>query len=293
MITLITPTVELINKPTCETVGDINPFLIAARTCYASKSKGPESDKNMFNKLWEHGHRSMYRHITRYFHIPCTGLRCEENRHNIMVFYEHYKHCPYISFQLGVDSYIAVNEQFYREDEELDKLLKETFNDVHELPLASIYTLAPNLCRFTFKIVTNILVARELNRVSPNAIAEQSTRYVNFGKNNNITMIIPEWYSNKTTEEQEQVVRDLTLASEMYLERVRSGWPIEEARYFLPLDTASVLVYTYSIPEWKNIINLRYKELTGKAAPEAKRVISQVYFELCKLGYGKYLDSNE
>lgn len=34
------------------------------------------------------------------------------------------------------------------------------------------------MLRYTFKVVTQISTSRELNRVSPNNIAEQSTRYV-------------------------------------------------------------------------------------------------------------------
>lgn len=50
--------------------------------------------------------------------------------------------------------------------------------------------------RYTFSIITNIGVSRELNRHRCHSISEESTRYCNYSKDkfdNGLTFIIPEW----------------------------------------------------------------------------------------------------
>lgn len=50
-----------------------------------------------------------------------------------------------------------------------------------------------------YKVTTQISTSRELNRVSPNNIAERSTRYCNYSKdkfNNQISICKPYYYDN-------------------------------------------------------------------------------------------------
>lgn len=46
----------------------------------------------------------------------------------------------------------------------------------------------------------------------------------------------------------------------------------QDARGILPLDTYTVVAYTYTISEWKHILDLRFHDSTGKAHPNAKEV---------------------
>lgn len=50
----------------------------------------------------------------------------------------------------------------------------------------------------------------------------------------------------------------------------------EDARGILPLDTATKVIYTYTVAQWKHIIDLRYYGTTGKPHPNAKLVIGMV-----------------
>ena len=59
----------------------------------------------------------------------------------------------------------------------------------------------------------------------------------------------------------------------------------DDARGVLPLDTATKCVYTYSIDEWRNIINLRYYDTTGAAHPNAKIITDMIRNNLMELGY--------
>lgn len=59
----------------------------------------------------------------------------------------------------------------------------------------------------------------------------------------------------------------------------------EDARFCLFLDTMSTAVYTYTVNDWRHIINLRYFGSTGKPHPDAKAVISKVKEKLENCGY--------
>ena len=60
--------------------------------------------------------------------------------------------------------------------------------------------------------------------------------------------------------------------------------PPQDARFILPLDTMSKVVYTYTVKEWEEIINMRLWDYTGKAHPDAKVIGQMLYDELYKLG---------
>lgn len=53
----------------------------------------------------------------------------------------------------------------------------------------------------------------------------------------------------------------------------------------LPIDTATRCVYTYSILEWRAILDLRYYGTTGKPHPNAYIIASMIRDELMELGY--------
>lgn len=59
----------------------------------------------------------------------------------------------------------------------------------------------------------------------------------------------------------------------------------QDARGVLPIDTATRYVYTYSIAEWRAILDLRYYGTTGAPHPNAKIIAGMIRQELIKLGY--------
>ena len=64
---------------------------------------------------------------------------------------------------------------------------------------------------------------------------------------------------------------------------LKEGMLPEDARGVLMLDTATKCFYTYSIKEWKHILDLRYKGATGKPHPNAKIIAEKIYNELKQL----------
>ena len=254
-----------------------------ARICYASdKTTGNEA---MYQRLIDSNHKSMLRHQSVYYIIPYKGWR--------LVNLQRYKECPYLEFRYDSDYiYISTNKQFVIEHNDFDE-------SYHEFEVDSIeFENTPvgfSLMRYTFKVITQISTSRELNRVSPNNISEQSTRYVNISKKGG-AICQPHWMTDKDV----KTLKDKTFNCEdkvyeyfnacrrnisEYDLLLRIGMLPEDARGVLPLDTATVCVYTYSINQWRDIIDLRYYGTTGKPHPNAVIIAGMIRDELIKLGY--------
>ena len=56
----------------------------------------------------------------------------------------------------------------------------------------------------------------------------------------------------------------------------------QDARGILPLDTATKCVYTYSVEEWRHIIDLRYYGTTGKPHPQMKEIANLIRLDMIK-----------
>ena len=263
---IIEPKVELLSE-----IGISPESHIArcARVCYGKEYKEPnqEADKKMVDGLIKRNHLSMLRHNSAYFvftnHLP-----------------EEFK-SEYVN-TLSQEDYIyaSTNGQFTLEHNNKADLNSHVF-----LNLCRKYPDLFNLYRLTFCITTQISTSRELNRKSPNAIAERSTRYCS--SKNSLEICRP-WWFNKTSEDMSALsiiklpIKEKIFAiawkdaEEYYNKAIEYGMKPEDARGILPLDTATKVIYTYSVQEWKHIIDLRYYGTTGRPHPNAKLVIGMV-----------------
>ena len=272
---LVYPTVEAWKQ-----TNRVNHVAKCARVCYASESDNPDANVRLVNSLESKGHLSMFRHESRYFIIrkkDCPTYR------EIYQYLREYKHCPYIQFECnnGV-IYISTNGNFYKEEDVLQALIYTYEVDSMEFEATEI---GWKLMRYTLCLTTSIRVSRELNRVSPNNIAEQSTRYVDFGKKGGITICLPHWWLGSPWYIKAAFKTYWKMCEIAYKLALKVGFKPEDASGLLPLQTATKVVYTYSIDEWKHIIDLRYHGTTGKPHPDAKRVISLVRWYLQEEGY--------
>ena len=173
--------------------------------------------------------------------------------------------------------YASTNGQFTLEHNNKADLNSHVF-----LNLCRKYPELFKLYRLTFCITTQISTSRELNRVSPNNIAERSTRYCS--SKDGLEICRPWWlknsqehYSNRNLSPDEYwyffTLSNIELA---YKTLLNNGMKPEDSRGILPLDTATKVIYTYSVQEWKHIIDLRYYGTTGRPHPNAKLVIGMV-----------------
>lgn len=266
-----------------------------ARVCYGRETG---NDEATIKRLINDKHWSMFRHESVY---AIVKNRTTFNR----LLNTCYTECPYIDFIIDEDiAYIATNGNFMMDIEEQDNMLYDVIsaNRVDALTFSN-NKIGFNLMRYTFKVTTQISTSRELNRVSPNNIAEKSTRYVY----EDGTLCRPHWMTDEDYEVfkdehsddrflPDNYLKDDKIAVRKYVwscdrsfynykELVNLGLHRQDARGVLPLDTATECVYTYSYKEWCHILDLRYYGTTGQPHKNARIIAGMIRNELMELGY--------
>lgn len=260
-----------------------------ARVCYGKETG---NDEATVKRLINSKHWSMFRHETVYAMVP-LGLWYG----NFGEVLNTYRASPYISWvTIRNYIYISTNGNFMLDIEKYEPVLYNEINNyrVSEEEFNSCETAYNLFARWTFCVDTQISTSRELNRVSPNNIAEKSTRYIY----EDGSICRPHWISK---EEAELFNNDnniiLNEAINVYLNGCKRDFEEykilvdkykirrQDARGKLPLDTATRCIYTYSAKEWFDIIKKRVYHTTGKAHPNATIICKLIEQELNELGY--------
>lgn len=255
-----------------------------ARVCYGKETG---NDEATVKRLLDSRHWSMFRHESVYAIIPVHERELKD--YPLLVLSS-----PYIkTHTYNGNIYVATNGQFI-----LDKLYPKFIELINMYRVTedkfSNTEIGFNMMRYTFCVDTQISTSRELNRVSPNSIAEISTRYVY--KDGSICR--PHWISKEEAElfNNDNNV-DLDEAMNVYLNGCKRDFEEykilvdkykihrQDARGKLPLDTATRCIYTYSIDEYRHIIDLRYYGTTGTPHPNAKLIAGMIKNNLMELGY--------
>lgn len=283
---IIEPKVELWQQ------GDDSKAHVArcARVCYGRETG---NDEATIKRLINDGHWSMFRHETYYMIANDSDKTLETiiiNYANTIGFSYHYEKHVY---------YITVNGNWV-----LDHKTPFGYISKYIVPIEDFCNteIGFHMMRYTFCVDTQISTSRELNRVSPNSIAEKSTRYVY----EDGSICRPHWLNGydifKNIDSHYIVYKDGELDTDInhkvltyiqscnnsftnYKYLVESGLHRQDARGVLPLDTATRCVYTYSLKEWRAIIDLRYYGTTGKPHPNAKLIAGMIRNNLMELGY--------
>jgi thymidylate synthase (FAD) len=283
---IIEPKVELWQQ------GDDSKAHVArcARVCYGRETG---NDEATIKRLINDEHWSMFRHETYYIIANDSDKTLETiiiNYANTIGFSYHYEKHVY---------YITVNGNWA-----LDHKTQFGYLSKYIVPIEDFRNteIGFHMMRYTFCVDTQISTSRELNRVSPNSIAEKSTRYVY----EDGSICRPHWlngydifkniashyivYKDREpdTDINHKVLTyiqscDNSFTNYKYL--VESGLHRQDARGVLPLDTATRCIYTYSIREWRHIIDLRYYGTTGIPHPNAKIIAGMIRNNLMELGY--------
>lgn len=252
-----------------------------ARVCYG---KEIGNDEGTVKRLLDSRHWSMFRHESVYAIIPVHKRELKD--YPLLVLSS-----PYIkTHTYNGNVYVATNGQFI-----LDKLYPKFIELINMYRVTedefSNTEFGFDMMRYTFCIDTQISTSRELNRVSPNNIAEKSTRYVY----EDGSICRPYWLNKELIKQyEEEPIVDMV--STAYLDScndsfkrykflIESGMHRQDARGVLPLDTATRCIYTYSVDEWFEIIRKRVYNTTGKAHPNATIICKLIEQELNGLGY--------
>lgn len=276
-----------------------------ARVCYQSQPiKEGESDKDfLLRTIAKNGfkedkssHMSVLEHSTVYLTV---------NKGVYSDIYRRYNTNPYskinteYSINNGFTSHITTNLRVIVENDWFDDL-KYATNDISK-----------HIKRYTFSIITNIGVSRELNRHRCHSISEESTRYCNYSKDkfdNGLTFIIPEWldlekgevkdYSRSVITGKNQLHvngkpcdivdfdDNLTCEGEWllsnneaehhYLRLLSKGWKPQQAREVLPLSLKTQVIHTAFEDDWKDFIALRSDGISGAPHPNIKVLADKI-----------------
>lgn len=238
-----------------------------ASVCYNST---PSNAQRLYDRLIASGHISMLRHESHYYIIP--EIELDEDAKSI------FRHSPFCaSKEIGDKFYISTNGQFERELEDKHHIYIDYFEvNVSEFFKPDIF----ELIRLTYVCNTQIAISRELNRVSPNNIAERSTRYIDFLRKLGLRFSKPHWWNTRNLYQRALAWLMMKSSATCYrIARSRFGLNLraEDARYYLPLGTETQVVYTYTITEWEHILDLRFHGTTGKPHPDAKALVAPIY----------------
>lgn len=304
-ITVVKPKVELLH--TMHTIE--NMWLImekCARLYYASEPKYgntyKDAEKWCKNKL-NIGHLSISRHGSVYLKFNKDNALCEHFGKHIM---QEHKNNPYCLWSQDSEAiYLTTNYQFIYENYS-DDIMQAYWNPIPP----------PETERYTVIVDTMISISRGLNRMSPNNIMEQSTRYINFF--NKGGAVCQPWWFNLFVNENEFIEFDV-IQNKLYItvngathpwdntyckiypgkgyydstaeafliksyndfkfynDNVERGMKPEDARDILPLMTATKVAYSFNIKELISVVNKRYFGTTEKPHPNAKVIGYELY----------------
>ena len=280
---IINPSVEL-----WEQTDVVNHVARCARICYRKETG---NDDKLYVSLLNRKHNSMFRHATYYFIIPLKyAPKWLNNYFNAICFRAK---IIGIDIKFFRETYYVVTNGNWNLDHQ-DLLIDINDYIVNAKEFANVNEIAWNMMRYTFKVTTQISISRELNRVSPNNIAEESTRYVY----EDGAICRPHWMTKEEADEfNNNHQAGMTTIGRNYINScIQSfgtykdlieinGMHRQDARGVLPLDTATVCAYTYSVKEWRAILDLRYYGTTGQPHPNAKIIAGMIREELMNLEY--------
>lgn len=289
---LIEPNVELWSE---EGVTPEQHIARCARTCYGheDKASNQEADKKMVDGLIKRGHLSMLRHASVYININGLSNHLVDHIENSDYWVKDFI-AGYASTNLQEFEYF---ETLVRNKKDSDNILPYDNNIFLEECAKDVELF--KLYRLTFCITTQISTSRELNRVSPNNIAERSTRYCS--SKNGLEICKPWWWTANIGRFPLPALEQLPIKEKLfaetwqddewaYIQALQEGMNPEDARGVLPLDTATKVVMTYSVREWKHIIDLRYYGTTGTPHPNTKLVIGMVRDKLNEFAKAHNID---
>lgn len=257
------------------------------RICYKAQGKQPDEsmseeeakafiekrDEERCKGFWESGHRSMFRHGTMYFFMPN-----EKGFPNYI--WAYLNASPYIDYATKDHKvWISTNMQFLLENSNLfDALKPYAVSEDDYIEKAQKYHCdsAFFIIRMTLVVTTQRIQGESYNRKSPNCIAEQSTRYVNLDKKGGVQICRPHWESNAKWHQRWVSHFGYWVAEKVYKFLLFTGLKPEDARGNLTFNTYTICGYTYSLSEWQHVIDMRLRNTTGRAHPDARIVAEQI-----------------
>ena len=242
------------------------------RTCYKSEDKITEdSAMKFFQGLVNRNHFAMLEHGTVYFRFPFQANEEAQDAISKVM------NSKYSFTKVGEDGslYCTTNMRV---------LLEEVLNEYEDL--INIYALeeadANHIRKYTAKFIISRGIANEFVRHRVLSFAQESTRYCNYMKDRfggELTFIRPEWLKGEGIDHEAEFVwlKAMSRSEKDYFDLVNLGVKPQNARGVLPLDLKTELVVTGTRYQWEDFLDLRMREVTGPAHPDAKAIATEWY----------------
>lgn len=297
---IIKPSVEIIDQPP-GLQGIFQMIELAGRTCYKSEDKITETSAQEFvNRMIESKHLAMLEHGTVYLKFPAYGYKDEDGQCLSVLAVKYYNNYSKRVIH-NEDAYITTNYRVLFENDWLDdlKYLCEP-TEFHER-------------RVSAKFSTQIIITREVHRHRTHSMAGESTRYCKYTSDkfgNEIAISCPTWVDLQTFPEIAKENEDFCFRSlcdsiaqkedqdsfkdidywwfankaceYAYLNLLRLGHNVDEARVVLPIDLKSEIIHTAFISDWEHFFDLRVKGTTGTPHPDIKIIAEPLMNEFIR-----------
>lgn len=242
------------------------------RTCYKSEDKITEdSAMKFFQRLVNMKHYAMLEHGTVYFRFPFPfPAKAKDSILNVF-------DSQYSFTKVGGDGnfYVTTNMRVLIDGvpNEFDSLINDYALEEPDVN---------NIKRVTAHFVISRAIANEFVRHRLFSFAQESTRYCNYSKDKfgcELTFIRPEWLKCEDIDQDAESIWFNAMADceEKYLDLVNIGVKPQNARGVLPLDLKTELIMTGTLDQWEGFFDLRLREVTGPAHPDAKAIAKEWY----------------
>lgn len=155
-------------------------------------------------------------------------------------------------------------------DESAEKFVSKLIKNGHDAML--------EFGDITVKFITNRGVTHELVRHRLFSFAQESTRYVRYGKD--MEFIRPVWFKESNLTQQTSWLQAMLTAEERYIEHRIDGWRPELARDVLPNALKTEIVVKGNVREWRHMLSLRCSK---HAHPQMRELMTQLLSHLKKI----------
>ena len=242
------------------------------RTCYKSEDKITEdSAMKFFQGLVNRKHFAMLEHGTVYFKFPFFP------NYEVQEAISKVGNSNYSFTKVGEDGYIYVTTN-------MRVLMEKVPNMVDSLLYDYALEEASNnhIKKYTAKFTISRGIANEFVRHRVFSFAQESTRYCNYSKDRfggELTFIRPEWLKGEgiDLEAESRWLNAMAMSEDYYFDLVNLGVKPQNARGVLPLDLKTELIMTGTTDQWEAFWDLRMREITGPAHPDAKAIAEDWY----------------
>ena len=292
-------------EPKVEVIAESNPFKkieMAGRTCYKSeKAVTEDSAIGFYKRLVKSNHTAMLEHATFVFSTNRTVYQlAKENP---------FLHATETIIDLTASSfkvrYIVSGNLRAINESRIDALIGclawggagegllaytpwhylQEVDQTHLIFLEDIKNITEEEIRAhkytTMRFVTDRAVANEMVRHRLFGFAQESTRYVNYSKeqfgSGNIKFTKPAGYDEWSADDRQFFEDGLTEAEKRYNGMIARGFTPQQARAVLPNATKTEIIVTGNDAEWQHFFNLRSKGTTGAPHPDMKIVADMAF----------------